>query len=128
MATVEGEVQQLRAALDRTFDYDPQNTYRGQHHIVQVCPLCDAGLGIWFELDEGELFTAPQLRRKLFALYDEHRCVSSTDRHTMFERAERALLAAAERIGKLDDPELRSRAERESDHMARLAAELRAKF
>jgi hypothetical protein len=126
MVTVEGEAQQLSAALDRTFEYDAA-AHRGQvqdqHRVVQVCPLCDARLGLWVE---GTV--VPGLRRQLFALYDAHRCVSSTDPHTMFERAERALLTAAERIDQLADPELRARAELEADRMAEIAARLRAAF
>ena len=73
--------------------------------------------------------TATKWTEELFALYDQHRCVIvEHDRHALFERAERALVTAAERISALDDAQLRARAEVEADRMAEVAKQLRDQF
>ena len=135
MATVEAEAQRLGAALGRAIDHTvaswalptshhvPQR-YRHQHHLLQRCPLCLAVLGVWIETGTDNEVDVTSLHRQLFSLYDAHRCVDHTEPFTVFERAERALVTAAERIGAISDPELRARAEAEADRMATLAKEL----
>lgn len=122
MVSVTSEVERLAAALDRTFVIETEHDQLV--HVVQTCPLCDAQLGVWI----GTGVTDAALHRSLFTVYDEHCCVAAIDAFTQFERAERALVVAAERIGLVDDPILRARAEREADLMAARADELRAKL
>lgn len=127
MVIVASEVERLAVALGRTITIGPRplnaTEYSRDVHIIQVCPLCEAKLGV---LINDTARTSAVLHQSLFSIYDEHRCVTTIDPFRLFERAERALVAAAERIGVIDDPMLRARAEREAELMAVRANELRA--
>jgi hypothetical protein len=124
MGNAASEVERLARALDRRIEVaDASTTSVSAFHtrVIQICPICKAVLGNLLADDQ----SAETIRRSLFAQYDEHRCVVSTDAFTKFERAERALVTAMDRISAIADPVLRARAEQEADRMAALADELR---
>jgi hypothetical protein len=104
------DVQELAAALGRSI------TAEGMW-IVQKCPICDVELKLMESHASRE-----ELRKELFAFYDQHRCHAVPDEvayqraeHT-FVRVSEAALALAKRGG---DPVLARRAEVESDRLAK---------
>jgi hypothetical protein len=119
MGNAASEVERLAHALHRRIEVADASTFHIR--VIQVCPICKAVLGNLLADDQ----SAETIRRSLFAQYDEHRCVVSTDAFTKFERAERALVTAMDRISAIADPVLRARAEQEADRMAALAEQLR---
>jgi hypothetical protein len=124
MGNVAIEVEILARALHRRIEEASASTtsvFSVHVRVIQICPICEAVLGNLLLDDQ----SAQAIRRSLFAQYDEHRCIVSTDAYTKFERAERALVTAMDRISAIADPVLRARAEHEADRMATIAEMLR---
>jgi len=112
------EIKHLASSLGRTIAIEHSSAHP---RVVQTCPLCDAVLGNLLD----KSMSPARIHRELFTQYDQHRCVVSTGAFEKFERAERALVTAMERIAVISDPELRARAELEADRMAAFCDELR---
>ena len=116
---VHDEVWRLSTALGRRCVVEERGT--NIYRVAQSCPLCDCELGLW--VSDARDIGPPTLQRRLFAQYDEHRC-RQVETFDTFQRAERALVTAAERIAQVDDPDLRARVELEADRMAAEAQRL----
>ncbi|MFT3692915.1 MAG: hypothetical protein QM831_07225 [Kofleriaceae bacterium] len=117
MVRIEDEVRRIATALGRQFDVEGDMSVR----VAQHCPLCDAVLAVRINARQMD---AEKLQRELFGFFDQHRCLISTPPFQMFERAERALVTAADRIASCD-PDLKHRAEHEADLMAARCEEFR---
>jgi hypothetical protein len=124
MVEVDLEVRRLAATLYRA------EWSAGHGRVMQRCAICNVALS----LDVAKRrVDAAQLRAALFALYDEHACdreisaafATADALDELFVRLETAMLAAAERAQVVADPQLRARAEVESELFARRGRALR---